>query len=266
MKMKDLMIEACVLYNNDGQNMPHKYSEFKGLNEFTYTNSYTTANESLAYFVEDLQFIRSNIDYAQGDTDKDWKINITEVPMLQATWAIDNDRFMSFIDDYKNLDGIMQDVYYNLENNFSIDTKFYNTYGKARFYTVGNTVDSMKKLDNVKISMRFGVKMNVQANQETFIPSFREYVKNYIENSDSIGTASQDIFIMNLIADAKQNLNEISYLEYYGFNEYDHMAQKIVGPSMDEYVDEFIPEFVNLKTAYTADGVAYPDIMISILS
>lgn len=266
MKMKDFMIEACVLYNNDGQNMPHKYSDFKGLNEFTYTNAYTTSSTNLAYFVEDLQFIRSTIDYLPGSTDKDWIINVSEVPMVQASWAINTTRFFNFIEDYKAMDGIMQDVYYNLENNFSIDTKFYNTYGKARFYTVGNTVDSMHKLDNVKISMRFGVKMNVQANQETFIPNFREYVKNYIENSDSIGTTSQDIFILNLIADAKQNLNEISYLEYYGFNNYNHMAQKIVGPAIDEYVDEYIPEFVNLKTAYTTDGVAYPDIKVAILS
>ena len=246
--------------------MPHKYSDFKGLNEFTYTNAYTTSSTNLAYFVEDLQFIRSTIDYLPGSTNKDWIINVSEVPMVQASWAIDTTRFFNFIEDYKAMDGIMQDVYYNLENNFSIDTKFYNTYGKARFYTVGNTVDSMHKLDNVKISMRFGVKMNVQANQETFIPNFREYVKNYIENSDSIGTISQDIFILNLIADAKQNLNEISYLEYYGFNNYNHMAQKIVGPAIDEYVDEYIPEFVNLKTAYTTDGVAYPDIKVTILS
>ena len=45
-----------------------------------------------------------------------------------------------------------------------------------------------------------------------------------------------------------------------------HMAQKIVGPAIDEYVDEYIPEFVNLKTAYTTDGVAYPDIKVTILS
>ena len=44
------------------------------------------------------------------------------------------------------------------------------------------------------------------------------------------------------------------------------MAQKIVGPGMDEYVDDFIPEFININTAYTVDGVAYPDITVTILS
>ena len=160
----------------------------------------------------------------------------------------------------------MQDIHYSLENNFSIDTKFYNTYGKAKFYTVGNTSDYMTNLDNVKISMRFGIKLNVQYNQDTFIPKFRAYVKDYIENSDNIGNAAQDIFILNLIADAKSYFSEIAYIEYYGFNIYDHMAQKIVGPSLDEYVDDFIPEFININTAYTVDGVAYPDINVTILS
>ena len=130
---------------------------------------------------------------------------------------------------------------------------------------IGNTADYMVNLDNVKISMRFGIKLNVQYNQDTFIPKFREYVKNYIENSDSIGSTSQDIFILNLIADAKANFSDIAYIEYYGFNIYNHMAQKIVGPSLEDYIDEFIPEFVNIKTAYTADGVAYPDISVTIL-
>ena len=266
LRMKDFMIEVCVLYNNDGQNQPHKYSAFAGLNEYTYTNSYTTTSDSLGYFVEDLQFIRSTIDYLPGETTENWKVDITEVPMVQATWAIDTSRFISFIDQYKALDSIMQDIHYSLENNFSIDTKFYNTYGKAKFYTVGNTSDYMLNLDNVKIALRFGIKLNVQYNQETFIPNFREYIKNYIENSDSIGTSSQDIFILNMIADAKAAFSEIAYIEYYGFNIYDHMAQKIVGPSIEEYIDSYIPEFINIKTAYTSDGVAYPDINVTILS
>ena len=266
LKMKDFIIEVCVLYNNDGQNMPHKYSTYKGLNEYTYTNSYTTTSDSLGYFVEDLQFIRSDIDYLPGSSENDWKITISEVPMVKATWAIDHTRFVKFIDQYKSLDSIMQDIHYSLENNFSIDTKFYNTYGKAKFYTVGNTSDYMTNLDNVKISMRFGIKLNVQYNQDTFIPKFRAYVKDYIENSDNIGNAAQDIFILNLIADAKSYFSEIAYIEYYGFNIYDHMAQKIVGPSLDEYVDDFIPEFININTAYTVDGVAYPDINVTILS
>ena len=266
LKMKDFVIEVCVLYNNDGQNMPHKYSTYKGLNGYTYTNSYTTTSDSLGYFVEDLQFIRSDIDYLPGETETNWKVTISEVPMVQATWAIDHSRFVSFIDQYKSLDSIMQDVYYSLENNFSIDTKFYNTYGKAKFYTVGNTSDYMTNLDNVKISLKFGIKLNVQYTQETFIPKFRAYVKDYIENSDNIGNSSQDIYIFNLISDAKSYFSEISYIEYYGFNIYDHMAQQIVGPAMDEYVDDFIPEFININTAYTVDGVAYPDITVIILS
>ena len=124
----------------------------------------------------------------------------------------------------------------------------------------------MLNLDNVKIALRFGIKLNVQYNQETFIPNFREYIKDYIENSDSIGTSSQDIFILNMIADAKAAFSEIAYIEYYGFNIYDHMAQKIVGPSIEEYIDSYIPEFINIKTAYTSDGVAYPDINVTILS
>lgn len=264
--MKDLILETNVLFNNDGQNIANKYTEYAGLNNFTLTNTYVNPQDNLVYFIEDLQYIRSVIDYLPGESDENYLITIEEVPMVQATWALEGSRLRHFVSQYKILDELLQGVYYDLENNFSIDTKFYNTYGKARFYTVGNNSASMQPLDNVKLSFRFGISLNTQFTSESFTANFRQYVKEYIENSDSIGSSSQDIFIMNLIADLKTQFGEISYIEYYGFNRYDHMAQKIVGPALSTYVDEYIPEFVNINTAYDASGVAYPDVQVNILT
>ncbi len=263
--MKDFIMEANILYNNDGSNITNKYTTYAGLNNFTLTNSYVNSTSNKMFFIEDLQYVRSVIDYLPGNTAEDYKITISEVPLVQATWAISTSRLNSFIAQYIQLDKLFQEAYYDLENNFNIDAKFFNTYGKARFYTVGNNSENMAKLDNVKLAFRFGVSLNTQFAAESFVSDFRTFVKNYIEDSTSLGSVSQDIYILNLITALKNNFTEISYIEYYGFNTYNHMAQKIVGPGLNEYVDNYMPEFVNIATAYTSSGDAYPDIIVNIL-
>lgn len=263
--MKDLAVEISALYNNDGANISNKYTGFAGLNNFTLTNSYRTSADEPVYFIEDLQYIRSVIDYLPGRSAENYLITISEVPMVQATWAIDSARLEDFIQQYKTLDQMMQDTFYSLENNFSIDTKFYNTYGKSQFYTIGNSADRMQKLDNVKISMRFGVKLTTTYNADDFVGRFRSFIKKYIENAENIGQVAQDVYINNLIGALKTEFSEVEYIEYYGLNGYDHMAQKIISPALDEYIDGYIPEFVNISTAYDKSGESYPDITVDIL-
>lgn len=264
-KMKDLTVEVNVLYDNDGSNLAHKYSTFSGYNNFTMTNTYETDPDELVYFIEDLSYIRSVIDYLPGRSDSNYIITISEMPVVQATWAIDADHLEAFIQQYHSLDLLLQDVYVDLENNFTIDTKLYNAYGKSQFYTVGNNSEDLQSLDNVMISMRFGVKLSTNYNAEDFISRFRTYVKEYIEDTNNLGTVSQDIYINNLMSELKSEFSEIQYLEYYGFNTYDYMAQKIIGPGLDDYIDGYIPEFVNIATAYDKTGTAYPDITVDIL-
>jgi hypothetical protein len=61
------------------------------------------------------------------------------------------------------------------------------------------------------------------------------------------------------------NFSEIEYIEYYGMKNYGHMAQKIVGPSVSEYNDDFIPEFLNMNMLLDANGNEYPDVTVTIL-
>lgn len=264
-KMKNMTVEINVLYDNDGANIAHKYSGFNGYNNFTMTNSYETSADEPVDLIEDLSYIRSVIDYKPGRSASNYTITISEVPMVQATWALDSERLEDFIQQYRKMDQLMQDMFVDLENNFTIDTKLYNTYGKSQFYTVGNNSEDMVPLDNVMISMKFGVKLNTNYNSEDLIARFRQFVKEYVENTNDLGTVAQDIYINNLLADLKSNFPEIQFIEYYGFNTYDHMAQKVIGPGLDDYIDGFIPEFVNISTAYDKTGTAYPDVTVDVI-
>ena len=124
----------------------------------------------------------------------------------------------------------------------------------------------MESLDSVRCKFHFGVKLGLVSNTDTFLTKFRKYVQEYIENDDRITTLGQDLYILNLISAIRENFDEILYLEYYGFNSYDHSAQKIIGPDLTVYYDEFIPEFLNLNVVQDENGNDYPEIIVDILS
>ena len=54
---------------------------------------------------------------------------------------------------------------------------------------------------------------------------------------------------MDLVASIKNNFAEITYLEYYGMNSYDHTVQKVVSnfdvAMSDLRYNEDVPEFIN---------------------
>ena len=264
--MGNQFMELNVLYNNDGNNILNKYSNYAGLNNFTLTNTYVSSETDKFDFVGTLPFVRSVVDYLPGGTEEgDFKIRITESPVVGASWVSNQSRYDYFISKYNMINDRLNSAYYTLENNFSIDSKFYNTYGKAKFFTVGNKSDNMVKLDSVKCKFHFGVKLNTIASTEQFITSFRKFIKDYIESDDKITTSGQDLYIMNLISEIRSNFAEIAYLEYYGFNSYDYMAQTVIGPDLTEYHDDFLPEFLNLDTVMDANGEMYPNIVVDIL-
>ena len=270
-KMRNNTLEMNVLYKNIGDNQSsNKYRDrgFVGLNEFTLTNTYISNENENINFVGTLPFIRSVVDFKPPEKEGDYKIIIKESPLIGALWAINKDNIDYFISKYISINDQLNSAYYTLENNFSIDSKFYNTYGKARFFTVGNSYDKngMGKLDSVKCKFHFGVKLNTIASNDQFIKKCRKFIQDYIESDDKITTAGQDLYIMNLISEMRSNFSEIAYIEYYGFNKYTYEAQKVIGPDLTDYQENFIPEFLNLDILTDLNGESYPNIDIDILS
>lgn len=266
--MSEINLEIHAFFKNDDINFTHKYSNFSYLSGYTLTNTYATSDDEPVQLIESLNYIRSTLDFYdlsdETADEKDYGMIITECPLLGFDWASISANYTNFINRLKAVHQRLDDAYQDLENNFSIDMKFYNTYGKSRFYKVGLD-NAQTPLNNIACNFRFGVRTSTLSNKEEFITKMRNYVKSYIENMDNATSISQDVYIMNMISDIKAEFSEIAYLIYYGFNIYDHVAQKIVGPENIQYLSNYIPEFINVKLAYDADGLPYPDVEVALL-
>lgn len=188
-------------------------------------------------------------------------------PVVSAEWIKQRKNEKYFIDRIHERYDAIEKVQIRLENAFSLDMKFYNTYGKSMFYKIGNR-DNLEVLDSVNITIDFGSGIIFPASAEVFRNNFKSFVRDYVEaNDDSVGNGI-DMYLLNLVSAAKVRFDEIGYLEYYGLNDYDFSAQRITSMSDAEILetvspDEFVPEFLNIVRE-EVNGVLVPKVSVTV--
>ena len=110
----------------------------------TLTNTYMENSEDGLSLIKHIDYVRSTLTFNEPNlpadddenTDVDDEIDITikEIPLAKANWLKNGGNFsymiQSLLENYETL----QQMYYDLENNFGFDLKFYNTYGKSKFF------------------------------------------------------------------------------------------------------------------------------------
>lgn len=276
--MKNLVMNIHCFYLNDDMNYTHQYSTWKYFEGYTLTNTFSldsNDDDKKLTLIKQFDFIRSTLSYLPndgsyippGETEPDinpgnYILELEEVPVVKADWAKDIDNFEYITSTFRSVYDNLYTIYFLLENNFGIDMKLYNTYGKSRYFTVG-IKNTSYSLDNVNCEFNFGVYLTSVSGTDTFIEEFRAYVKEQIESINDLTSSGQSVYIMNLIANIKNNFPEIGYIEYYGFNTYDTNAQKIESSVDDK--SSYIPEFLNVATKRSG-AVTYPAINVDILT
>lgn len=250
--IKDMDMDIHVFYHHDDDNFSHRYNKFKYLENYTITNTYSQSVLNNIAFIKPLDFIRGVLSFLP-ENPGGFDIKLKETPLVKAQWIKNVDNMKYFMNSIADNYNSISNVYTLLENNFSIDMKFFNTYGKSRFYKVGIKTTS-KKLNKVNCSLSFGVSVSTLAPIDSFKRKFRSYVKSYIESINDVHNMGKSIYILNMIADLKKEFIEINYIEYYGMNDgfYDYGAQKIESMSKQEIIESsntivsYVPEFINI--------------------
>ena len=198
-----------------------------------------------------------------------FSIVVDEIPMISAIWAKISSNFTFFINKITKIYSVLQEEYLLLENNFGIDLKFYNTYGRANNFKVGLGKERVI-LDRVNSSLRFGAYFTSVSNLESRLMELKYYIKEYVEAINYNASSGQSVYIHNLTADCMKNIDGLGYMEWYGINIFDHGVQTIEAMS-DLEIQEFestsyIPEFLNINSIVSANGDMIPDINITILN
>jgi hypothetical protein len=273
---KGLRFDVSVFYKNSDTNLAHKYSEFDYFRMHTLTNTYMENSDDGVALINHIDYVRSTLTFTEtelpeDDTeDLDDEINITikEIPLAKANWIKSGSNFAYMIKSMSEIYDLLQEMYYDLENNFGFDLKFYNTYGKSKFFKAGIRQE-WTPLTQVNCSFRFGVYLSAVTSQSTFLEKFRAYVKEAVESINSTNQTQQSIYILNLTNSIQANFSEIGYIEYYGFNDFNEDTQKIepipTSEMSDELLTNYIPEFINISTRIV-NGETIPNIDVEFLN
>jgi len=149
---------------------------------------------------------------------------------------------------------VLEDGFSKLENNTSVNLKFYNTYGPSKYFH-SRTIDGI----NTNITMKLSITL-----YDTYTQDLDFKIKNFIlDFIEKINESSANTFaISNLIRELEKNFEDIRYIEFEELNghEINSDGNQIIYydyPSIKDMTKEqlinYVPEYLNVhidKEAY----------------
>lgn len=135
---------------------------------------------------------------------------IDTVPLVGAEILRDDTLRNEFFEYYTDQYDYIEDILDNITNNYSIDLKFYNTYGYSKYFHVENG----DPIDSVNIKIAFRIKPVHGTDGEALTRDIKYFIKSYIENIND--ESSNAIYVSNLIKELETEFDAIKYIKFDG--------------------------------------------------
>lgn len=195
---------------------------------YTITNRFSNTYRNLNLF-EPLTMMRSNVTFTEDNEELNVKCSL--IPMLDYNLAKNDTKMASFInifnDQYKSILNILN----RLDSNVFLDVKLFNSYGRSNNYYIGpelnkdNLYDSDIKLDSVYIKIKFRLSVKDRSIYSTTLTNIKGIIKQFV--NDIASSKDKALHISNLIRDIENNVSNVNYIRFIGFNSYDALKQSI---------------------------------------
>ena len=257
-------------YPDTTSKQKHQFSNFEELELFTLTNMYSLAEDTPATFIQPVQEIRSYVEYAMKESNGKYGFRLESIPYIKANYLKIDGAKKAFFDNFNYIYSYIKSAIDYLTNNFSIDIKFFNTYGYSEHYFIAN--GSNTHIDRINISITFDVRYNVTVNEEDLTQQLKDYIKEYTETEQISLVSSPSFYVSNLIAACKEKFSGLKYMIFKGINTYGPDIQALESDVNEANIiqgvietSKVIPEYLNIDQKIE-NGVRTPQIVINILS
>lgn len=249
-----------VIPDDQGSNIFEKFDE--SLKGYIWTNQYTTGSEPIT-FMQPLESVRTYLtfnDYTEVVQDPETKENkfthdimdveLNHVSFLRAQTVFNEEKlnyFMStFFNQYKHLTDIIQT---RLRNCTNLDVKFYNTYGRSKYFLIG---EEGVNLDTVNLSLDFDVWYAPGTDVSIATPELKSFIKENVESINENGM--NNLFISNLMRKIENTYAYVDHIRFNHINAFDTEFQAVINYKEDinelsvEERRNFVPEFLVADT------------------
>lgn len=224
-----------------------------GLDGYTVTNVYSVS-DGLNFYENFTDILNTKVSATAG-TDI---ITVSGVPVVGMHYMTDEDHAIYLIDAMYEKKAYIDYCLELLENSMDIDFKFFNTYGPSYLYSIGDSQNTSIGHTDLSMNYRLSLKSGADAYTKSNIISD---IKAYIEDLNDTG----DWHAPNMISEITNNYEtQIYYLEFMNYNNFQLGIQHITGIESDD--PNIVPEFLNIRNRYNAEGELEPCIDIEIVS
>lgn len=228
----------------------------ESLKGWTVTNMYTV-NGGLHFYYNYSQIISSIVSdtIVENNYGGESGFKIKSVPVVRHSYMNDEHNIQALINQFNYEKAYMDHAMELLENNFLIDFKLFNSYGKSRLYSLDKS--GKKLVDRVHLTLEFEVKLLKTSDNNTKNYILND-IKQMIENLNDLDS----LHIPNLITTITNTYrNSIEYIEYLGVNNYEYGAgiQHLYKHEDDDITA--VPEFLCINV----NSDMSPDIKINLV-
>jgi hypothetical protein len=181
----------------------------------------------------------------------DQGVQIKQIPAIGSHYMMDYNIYKTFFDIFDTYYQVLVYNFQKLENNTSVDIKFYNTYGFAEHFSSYSTNITL----NLTIKLATGFTSELDLNIKKYIVAFVEAVNE---------TSNKVFAISNLMRGLEKTFTEIEYVELISLD--DTNSQVVTSSNTDvddmdqEQLINYIPEYINIdikKEAYLSGDDDY---------
>jgi len=232
---ENVTIEIGVLYNGIIDDSVSKHDLFGSMVDTTgYSLTSTFVNEKEVT----IDFFKSmtNVMFSTVDINSSGVFFVSSVPVISTKYFSNLDNYTDFYNLLDKYEASLVNNFDKLENNTSIDLKFFNTYGVSLYHSI----------DKVGVSLDFAIRL-IGNTDPGFDISVKNHVVQFVEKSNDSGVLS----ISNLMTDLETTFKNIHFIEFRNINGVN--IQKVVDLYPDlkglnkEQLINYVPEYLNVS-------------------
>ena len=248
--MTDLKMNVYSFFEYSDSKSQNNFTHLPGFENLTLTNKYTT-EETRVELITPLNMLKSHMVWEKPEEGGETYLVIKDVPVVQWKKKIqpeditEFDRFVTILTSQYNY---MSEIMSRKVNNYSIDMKFYNTYGRSTNFVVG---EEQETLNHVNCILYLKVYPYIRSEGAQLVTDMKMFIKEYFESINR--ESNEGIFISNLIQQLENTFPQIRYLKFESINGYPSECQSIENITVDinsltkEDRIEFVPEYLNIE-------------------
>jgi hypothetical protein len=210
---------------------------------YTFLSSFTS-NEYLQFAesYNDMIHIKLKVDQNTG------RIKLESLPLIGASFFLNSVYNKKFSNEVDKMISTVRQMVDKLENNTSLDLKFYNSYGISKYFT-------SEVLD---ITLKLQIKLKVPYTPE-FTSLVKSYIVTFIEKAN-INKIDKRFSVSNLIASLESTFNDIAYIKFVNMNNSNIQSIEDIPLDKSKPVPlKYVPEFLTVRKKPVADPLIGED-------